>query len=289
MNIKILIPIYNDWQSAFKLLEEINSILEAQENNFSVLIINDASTESRPDTTFNLVNLKSIKIINMKENKGHARCNAAGLKYILENEEFDYVIPMDGDGEDRPEEIKQFIDNLNYYPNKVIVGERIKRSEGVFFKFCYFIHKIITFVFTGQSIKFGNYSFIPKSTVQKMVKEKATWSSFSGSLAKTEKDRATVPSIRGIRYFGPTKMNFKSLVIHSLSIIGVFKISLILRSILFFLVYLFLISQNISIITLLPIVLIIILVTLTLSVSKRENMEEFNNSLSNINNIENIK
>ena len=289
MNIKILIPIYNDWQSVFKLLEEINSILENLEHNFSVLIVNDASTESRSDTSFNLVNLKSIKIINMKENKGHARCNAAGLKYVLENEEFDYVIPMDGDGEDRPEEIKQFIDNLNYYPNKVIVGERVKRSEGVFFKFCYFIHKIITFVFTGQSIKFGNYSFNPKTTVQKMVKEKATWSSFSGSLAKTEKDRAIVPSIRGSRYFGPTKMNFKSLVIHSLSIIGVFKISLILRSILFSLVYLFLISENISIITILPIVLVIILVILTLINSKRENMEEFSNSLSNISNIENIK
>ena len=289
MNIKILIPIYNDWKSVFKLLKEINSILEGQEHNFSVLIINDASTESMPDTTFNLVNLNSIKIINMKENKGHARCNAVGLKYILENEEFDYVIPMDGDGEDRPEEIKQFIDNLNYHPNKVIVGERIKRSEGIFFKFCYFVHKIITFVFTGQSIKFGNYSFLPKSTVQKMVNEKATWSSFSGSLAKTEKERATVPSIRGSRYFGPTKMNFKSLVIHSLSIIGVFKISLILRSILFSLVYLFLISENISIITILPIVLVIILVILTLINSKRENMEELSNSLSNISNVENIK
>ena len=289
MNIKILIPIYNDWKSVFKLLKEINSILEGQEHNFSVLIINDASTESMPDTTFNLVNLNSIKIINMKENKGHARCNAVGLKYILENEEFDYVIPMDGDGEDRPEEIKQFIDNLNYHPNKVIVGERIKRSEGIFFKFCYFVHKIITFVFTGQSIKFGNYSFLPKSTVQKMVNERATWSSFSGSLAKTEKERATVPSIRGSRYFGPTKMNFKSLVIHSLSIIGVFKISLILRSILFSLVYLFLISENISIITILPIVLVIILVILTLINSKRENMEELSNSLSNISNVENIK
>ena len=289
MNIKILIPIYNDWQSVFKLLEEINSILENLEHNFSVLIINDASTESRPDTILSLANLKSIKIINMKENKGHARCNAAGLKYVLENEEFDYVIPMDGDGEDRPEEIKQFIDNLNYHPNKVIVGERVKRSESVFFKFCYFIHKVITFVFTGQSIKFGNYSFIPKSTVQKMVNEKATWSSFSGSLAKIEKDRASVPSTRGSRYFGPTKMNFKSLVIHSLSIIGVFKISLILRSILFSLVYLFLISENISIITILPIVLLTILVILTLINSKRENMEEFRNSLSNIKNVENIK
>ena len=289
MNIKILIPVFNDWESLNKLLEEINLIINGLGHNFSVLIVNDASTQNRAENLLSLGNFQSIKVINMKENRGHARCNAAGLKYILENEDFDYVIPMDGDGEDRPEEIKQFIDNLNYHPSKVIVGERIKRSEGIFFRFCYLVHKIITFVFTGQSIKFGNYSFIPKSTVQKMVNEKATWSSFSGSLAKIEKDRASVPSTRGSRYFGPTKMNFKSLVIHSLSIIGVFKISLILRSILFFLVYLFLISENISIITILPIVLVTILVILTLINSKRENMEEFSNSLSNINNFENIK
>ena len=289
MNIKILIPVFNDWESLNKLLEEINLIINGLGHNFSVLIVNDASTQSRAENLLNLGNFQSVKVINMKENKGHARCNAAGLKYILENEDFDYVIPMDGDGEDRPEEIKQFIDNLNYHPSKVIVGERVKRSEGMFFKFCYFVHKIITFVFTGQSIKFGNYSFLPKATVQKMVNEKATWSSFSGSLAKTEKDRAIVPSIRGSRYFGPTKMNFKSLLIHSLSIIGVFKISLIIRSILFSLFYFFLISENISIITIVPIVLVIILVILTLINSKRENMEEFSNSLSNINNIENIK
>ena len=289
MNIKILIPVFNDWESLNKLLEEINLIINGLGHNFSVLIVNDASTQSRAENLLNLGNFQSVKVINMKENKGHARCNAAGLKYILENEDFDYVIPMDGDGEDRPEEIKQFIDNLNYHPSKVIVGERVKRSEGIFFKFCYFVHKIITFVFTGQSIKFGNYSFLPKATVQKMVNEKATWSSFSGSLAKTEKDRAIVPSIRGSRYFGPTKMNFKSLIIHSLSIIGVFKISLIIRSILFSLFYFFLISENISIITIVPIVLVIILVILTLINSKRENMEEFSNSLSNINNIENIK
>ena len=289
MNIKILIPVFNDWESLNKLLEEINLIINGLGHNFSVLIVNDASTQCRAENLLNLGNFQSVKVINMKENKGHARCNAAGLKYILENEDFDYVIPMDGDGEDRPEEIKQFIDNLNYHPSKVIVGERVKRSEGIFFKFCYFVHKIITFVFTGQSIKFGNYSFLPKATVQKMVNEKATWSSFSGSLAKTEKDRAIVPSIRGSRYFGPTKMNFKSLLIHSLSIIGVFKISLIIRSILFSLFYFFLISENISIITIVPIVLVIILVILTLINSKRENMEEFSNSLSNINNIENIK
>ena len=63
-----------------------------------------------PEFSSNLNNLKSIQIINMKENRGHARCNAAGLKYINEKEEFDYIIPMDGDGEDRPEELSLLIE-----------------------------------------------------------------------------------------------------------------------------------------------------------------------------------
>ncbi len=289
MKIIILIPVYNDWQSVYKLLENINSEVSSLGNEFSVIIINDASTETNPGLSNNLDNLSSIKIINMKENRGHARCNAAGLKHIFANEEFDYVIPMDGDGEDRPEEIKKLVDNLNYHPDKPIVGERIKRSEGFFFKFCYFIHKLITFTFTGQSIKYGNYTCLPKTIVEKMVNEKATWSSFSGSHAKVAKDRASIPSERGTRYFGPSKMSFKNLLIHSLSIITVFKINVLIRSILFFLVYMFLIYQNITIIMLTPVLLVIILIASVLIISKRENLEEMNNSQLNISNIDNLK
>ena len=289
MKIKILIPVYNDWQSVFKLLENINSEISGLEHEFSAIIVNDASTESRPEINLNLNNLNSIKIINMKENQGHARCNAAGLKHIFENEEFDYVIPMDGDGEDRPEEIKQLIDNLNYYPDKPIVGERIKRSEGIFFKFCYFAHKIITSTFTGQSIKYGNYTCLPKSIVEKMINEKATWSSFSGALAKITKDRAIIPSERGTRYFGPSKMSFKNLIIHSLSIISVFRTNVLIRSILFLLVYIFLIHQNITAIMLIPVILVLTLIASVFVVSRRENLEELNNSLLNISNIDNLK
>ena len=284
----ILIPIYNDWQSVFKLLENINTEVSSLEGEFSIIIVNDASSEVRPEISTNLEKLKSIKIINMKENKGHARCYAAGLKYIFEKEEFDYVIPMDGDGEDRPEEIKNFIEHLNYSPDKPMVGERIKRTEGVFFKFCYSIHKLLTFAFTGQSIKFGNYTCLPKSVVEKMVKQKETWSSFSGSLTKVAKDRATIPSIRGTRYFGPSKMSFINLIKHSLSIIAVFKINVIVRSILFLLVYLLLMSENISIITLIPILLVIIMIVLVFLISDRENITEFKDSLKNIITIKNL-
>ena len=286
MKIKILIPVYNDWQSVSKLLENINSAISSLSHEFSVIIVNDASTETRSEITANLENLKSIQIINMKENTGHARCVASGLKYIYEKEEFDYVIPMDGDGEDRPEENKGFIDNLNNNTDKPIVGERIKRSEGIFFKFCYFLHRVISFTFTGQSIKYGNYTCLPKEAATRLVKEPCIWSSFSGSVVKIISDRVSVPSIRGRRYFGPTQMNLFNLLIHSFSIIAVFKRSVIIRSFLFLTLYLFFISGNFSIITLLPALAILIFLFLILKISSRENIEELNNSLENISSID---
>ena len=285
----ILIPVYNDWQSTSKLLEDINLNVKGLNQEFSVIIVNDASTDKQSINSTNLENLNSIKIINMKENRGHARCLASGLKHIHETEQYDYIIPMDGDGEDRPEEIKNFVENINFSPNKAIVGERVKRTEKLIFKICYKIHKALTYLSTGQSIKFGNYTCLPKSTVEKMINEKATWSSFSGALQKVEKDKVEVPSERGVRYFGPSKMSFLNLIKHSLSIISVFKFNVLIRSVLFLVVYLFLISENISNITLIPFYLVILLNILTFYFSNRESIEALNHSLDNISAVDQIK
>ena len=181
MKIKVLIPIYNDWQSVSKLIDEINNLSIDPKFEISVIIVNDASNHDRQNDNKDYENLQSIKIINMKINQGHARCIATGLKYIFEKEDFDYVIPMDGDGEDRPEEINELINQIQNSKNQPIVGERIKRSENLIFQICYKLHKLITYTFTGKSIKFGNFTCLPKSTVEKLINEKATWNSFSGS------------------------------------------------------------------------------------------------------------
>ena len=289
MKIKILVPVYNDFQSLSKLITDINSVISNSNAEFSIIIINDSSTEKTAIDISNVDKIRSIKILNMRENQGHARCIATGLKYIFEKEDFDYLIPMDGDGEDRPEEISKFLEFLNYDNTKPIVGERIKRSEAFVFKLSYNIHKFITYVFTGQTIKFGNYTCLPKSSVEKMVNEKATWSSFSGSLAKLEKNRSTIPSVRGFRYFGPSKMSFFNLIKHSLSINAVFKINVIIRSVLFFLIYFVLILENLNYVTTIPLILVVIYVISVLSISKRENIKEYKNSLENISDISEIK
>ena len=287
--IHILIPIYNDCESVSKLINEVNYFIKDVNAEFSIIIVNDASSIQQNINLNKKDSFKKIKILNMKENKGHSRCIATGLKYISEKLDYDYIIPMDGDGEDRPEEILEFINQIDKFTNKAVVGKRIKRSEDLIFKICYELHKLITVTFTGKSIKFGNYTCLPKSTVEKMINEKATWNSFSGSLTKIEKDLIEIPSIRGTRYFGPSKMSFFNLVKHSLSIISVFRRTVLIRSALFIIFYILIIKSNASILTSIPLLLLLIMIYSISSLALRENMDEFDKALSNINSIDTAK
>ena len=289
IKVKILIPVYNDWQSVSKLIDEVNSLSIDQKFEVSIIIVNDASNHDRQEDEKSLNNIHSVKILNMKVNQGHARCIATGLKYIYEKENFDYVIPMDGDGEDRPEEIIQFLNQIKNSNEKPLVGERIKRSENLIFKTCYQVHKLITLTFTGKSIKFGNYTCLSKPTVEKLISEKATWNSFSGALTKIENDLIKIPSTRGTRYFGPSKMSFSNLLSHSLSIISVFKKTVLIRSALFIVLYILLIKSNASVITSIPLILLLVMIYSISNLALRENIEEFNNSLKNILDITKIK
>ena len=289
MKYTILIPIYNDRESLKLLIENINNEIKDLNHDISILVINDASSQQIIDSYPNIENFHSIEIVNMRENRGHARCIASGLKYIFEKKEFDFVIPMDGDGEDRPEELKNFIQLSEKNNERSIIGERVKRSEGLFFQLCYHFHKFLTFAFTGQSIKFGNFTCLSKSTVKKMLEEKATWNSFSGSLKKVEKNLINSPSARGKRYFGPSKMSFFNLLKHSLSIISVFRKTVLIRSALFIIFYILLIKSYASIITSVPLILLLIMIYAISTLALRENIDELNNSLTNINDIDNIK
>ena len=282
----ILIPVYNDWKSLSKLLENIDTQVEKWDSEISVLIVNDASTEERSDLDSNYKKIKSVKILNMKENRVHQRCIAAGLKYISKNEKFDHVIVMDADGEDRPEELDSFYKKTLENPNITITGNRFKRSEGLVFKTLYEVHKVLTLIFTGKLIKFGNFTCLPKSHVDQLIQKPYLWNSYSSSIVRANNERTFIPSTRGLRYVLPSKMNFFALIFHSLTIISVFKNVVIARSIIIFLIYSFLILGKISALTLLPIVFLLVFVLIILKISKRSNITDFDKSLDNIGSVD---
>ena len=283
----ILIPIYNDWESLIKLLKNISeNIKNIKGAQFDCIVVDDCSTIINPKIKIPS-QINSIKIIHMSKNKGHARCNAFGIKYLSESSNFDYLILMDGDGEDRPEEIKLLVNKILLDPNKSVVAKRIKRSEGFLFQVLYRLHKYLTLLTTGELINFGNYSCITKPDLKMLSAKASLWSSYSGSFKYNIKNYNEVNSIRGIRYFGPTQMSLFKLVIHSFSIIAVFKYRLFFSS-LVLLTSLHYLGNFIKFNFLFFQILIVLFNLLVFIVSFRESEKELKNSKFNISNIEKL-
>ncbi len=283
----ILIPVYNDWESLKKLLIEINgNIKYFNEISFECLIVNDASTIQPPKLN-KPSNFESVELLNMSENRGHARCNAFGIRYIFQNKKFDNLILMDGDGEDRPEEIKSLVEKIKENPNLSVVAKRIKRSEGPFFQFLYQLHKLITLIFTGQNINFGNYCILTRSDVEKLHSKASLWSSFSGTVKKNLKSFNEVNSVRGLRYFGPSQMSLFKLLIHSFSIIAVFKYHVFLRST-FIIILLAYFSSTLVKLSIFLIILIVIFNLLIFIISQRESEKDLINCHQNLSKVKEI-
>ncbi len=283
----ILIPVFNDWESLKKLLNEIEENVRNIKNILiECLVINDASTIKQPKL-IKPKSFQSLKILNMKKNKGHARCNAFGIRFISKNKDFDNLILMDGDGEDRPVELIKLINKSFQNPENSVVAKRIKRSEGPFFQFLYLMHKITTLLFTGKKINFGNYSCLTKNDVEKLSSKASLWSSYSGSVKKNISAFNEIDSIRGERYFGPSKMSLYKLIIHSFSIIAVFKYQVLIRSILLILITEYLNTNFAFSLILFQTLIILFCITIFL-VSLRENKDELFNSENNLENFNDV-
>ncbi len=263
---KILIPVFNDWESLLSLLNNIHTLKINNIAHIKVLIVDDCSTEIL-NKKIEFDSFKNIEIIKNSKNIGHGKSIAHGINYISKKNDFDYLIVMDGDGEDRPEEVKELILKSIDLPSLTITANRIKRSESAFFKLSYHLHKILTLVLTGYSIKFGNFMCIPRQDLNLIVSNKNLSVSFSGTIAKFIKNKTFIPSIRGVRYYGPTKMSFLKLIRHSLLIMSTFRKEAALRLSLIFLIYttlIFYFLKNMFLLLLLPVAIINILIIFTL-------------------------
>lgn len=222
-NIYCIIPVYNDWESFAILMQQIAKVQQEMMHGYSISVIavNDGSTD---ETHLELQNTTPVTVINLKINIGHQRAIAVGLQYVYnEKTDYDCVVVLDGDGEDRPEDIPRLIQKGEQENSrKIIFAQRQKRHESFMFKTGYAIYKRIFYFLTGQEINFGNFSMIPKALLSKVVHQNNIWNHYSGGIIQSKIPYDKVLLDRGTRYRGTSKMNFNSLIIHGLSSIAVY-------------------------------------------------------------------
>lgn len=223
-----LTPVYNDWESFSILVSAIERLFFNSEYSIKMIAVNDGSIEAVPDLSRTKI---PIEILDLKTNVGHQRAIAIGLQYIQENQHhFDFVVVMDSDGEDKPEDILKLVKKCETeHSSKIIFAQRNKRQESLAFRTGYFFYKLIFNWLTGQKINFGNFSCIPQKLLKRVAIQDHLWNHYSGSVIQSKTPFDKILLDRGKRYAGTSKMNFTNLVLHGLSSISVYFDSLSVR------------------------------------------------------------
>ena len=227
MKFFFIIPVFNDEKSLVKLIEEIKNILDKDSNELNFIIVNDASDEKLN----NLSNISNAHFINLKSNQGNQKSIYVGLNYLNElNVNYDYLIVMDSDGEDNPKDIFKLIDKCKENNDKkIIFASRLRRNEGLIFKFSYFCYKLIFLILTGKKLNFGNFSCIPKQYVKNIVNLPTISFHYSASILKSKIPYLSEPCDKGKRYDGDSKMKLNSLLLHALKSLSIYYEEILIR------------------------------------------------------------
>lgn len=230
--IAIVTPVLDDWESLDKLLEEIANIPELRQHRINVVAVDDGSTEyERPNAERLTGPVQSVSVLRLKANQSHQRAIALGLAHVYRESQPDIVIVMDSDGEDRPQELPQLLQAHVNAPQSIIVAKRRKRTEGVSFRAGYFVYKMLFRTLTGREITFGNFSLIPADRLKNVLFNANIWNNFAATMLRSRVPLIFQTTDRGKRYFGSSKMNFTSLIVHGMSAISVFSDLVISRMI----------------------------------------------------------
>jgi glycosyltransferase involved in cell wall biosynthesis len=230
MKICFVIPTYNDEASLKKLIDNINKELKNFTLNF--VIVDDCSQ----DDYKTLKNNQKIDLIKLDKNQGSQKAITLGLKYVKDKDlEFDYLIIMDSDGEDKPADLQSLISEAHKKNNNsIIFASRKKRMEIFTFKFFYFFYKLVFKILTGRKINFGNYSCIPKKFLNKIVKVSFLKLHFPAAIIKSKLTYSDIPCDKGPRYAGDSKMSFNNLFVHGFKAFSIFLKEITIRILIFF-------------------------------------------------------
>lgn len=220
MQIVIVMPVFDDWNTAIKVCGRIDKLCQEQPAiHARVMMIDDgSSTRFVPPQPLGFTAIEGISVLELKRNLGHQRAIAVALAYLQHNYTADALVVMDADGEDRPEDIPVLLEELKRNGNrKAVFAERGKRMESFVFRTLYQVYRGLHRMLTGRDIRFGNFSVLPWADLESLVVFPELWNHYAATFIKSRLPYSRVRCPRGTRVGGESRMGFVGLVVHGLS------------------------------------------------------------------------
>ena len=286
----ILIPSFNDWECLNLLIPKIDQALKNTNENVDVLIVNDGSTKKNNLIFKKMSRLKKIEVLNLKNNVKAQIAIATGLNFLRKEQFKGGIIVMDADGQDDPEYLVDIIKQSKQNPERTITINRTKRDDELLFKILYQMYLFLLFLLTFKYLKFGVYSYLHSSSLDKILSTNDIHLAYAASLAKHFKNRNVIFAPRKKRILGQSQNNYKSLTHYALKIISVFKNHVLVNSaalvFISFLLSKFIASSVLFLFILLALLFFnVIIFLLTYQINKSHIIKD---TLMNIENIENL-
>ena len=125
IKISIVIPVYNEEDNIAKLHKEVVDVCQANGYEFEVIVVDDGSDDKTAEV---IKSLSPVKLISFRKNFGQTAAIDAGIKHASYN----YIIPMDGDGQNDPADIPRLIKYLEDNNFDVVSGWRKNRKDDFF-------------------------------------------------------------------------------------------------------------------------------------------------------------
>jgi len=225
-NLHVVVPIFNDWVSFLALLKDIDHVSSTLDCAVSVIAVDDGSTEETPASINDISSfpsLREIKVVKLATNVGHQRAIAIGISMAVSETDADAIVVMDSDGEDRPQDIPRLLAATQGRSEFAVVARRARRTNTLIFKVFYALYKAVFGILTGRSINFGNFCLISRGYAKRLIMTPELWNNLPAAVLRSRVPVVELPTDRGNRYAGTSKMNYVSLVVHGMGGISVYS------------------------------------------------------------------
>ncbi len=221
-----IVPVYNDWSSLQQLARAIAGLSDPRP---WLIVVDDGSGEPGPDLEALAGMGLDGEILRLRRNFGHQQAIAAGVCHgVARNSEGPIAI-MDGDGEDRPEDMARLLGALADRPGAIVVAERARRHAPFGFRLFYRLYGATFRALTGQHLGYGNFCALTPADARRLTQMPELNLHLAAAILRSGLPIQRLAIDRGRRYDGRSKMSFVSLTGHGLRSIAVFAETVLTR------------------------------------------------------------
>jgi glycosyltransferase involved in cell wall biosynthesis len=225
----IIVPVYNDWSSLQKLAEGLASAAPVRPR---LIVVDDGSSQAGPDLAALARAGLAGEVLRLRRNSGHQSAIASGLCHAVAENAEGAIVVMDGDGEDRPEDVRRLLaalENGEAVNGAIAVAERARRHAPLGFRLFYRLYGATFRALTGKHLGFGNFCAMSPAAARRLTRMPELNLHLAATILRSGLALRRLPIDRGPRYDGRSKMSFVDLTSHGLRSIAVFGETVLTR------------------------------------------------------------